>query len=341
MDRPDTSSHLNSSGLLSVENLTVAFPARGSKYARVVRAVDGVSFSIAEGSTLGLVGESGSGKTTAGRAMLRLVKVARGKVLYRGRDVTTISESEFRPLRQKLQVIFQDPYSSLDPRMTVRQIVAEALRAFHPTKSNSETEARVAELLGQVGLSPQLSGRYPHEFSGGQRQRVAIARVLAVEPEFIVADEPLSALDVSIQAQILNLLSSLKQRLQLSFLFISHDLRAVRHIADEVAVMYLGKIVEQASAPALYARPLHPYTMSLMSAVPKADPAAERERKPIVLSGDIPSAVHPPSGCRFHTRCWLAEDRCRREEPLLRNVGDSHLVACHLVADSKTALPDK
>ncbi|PYO99006.1 MAG: ATP-binding cassette domain-containing protein [Gemmatimonadetes bacterium] len=298
----------------------------------VVRAVDGVSFEIPPAQTLGLVGESGSGKTTTGRAILRLVEPDRGRVTVDGLDVLTLGPRELRALRRRMQIVFQDPYGSLNPRMTVRQMLAEPL-AIHRIATGPDAERRIAALLEEVGLDPGFGRSYPHELSGGQRQRVGIARALSVEPQFLVLDEPVSALDVSVQAQVLNLLAELQQRRRLTYLFIAHDLAVVKHIADEVAVMYLGKIVERAPALALYAAPRHPYTTSLLSAVPVPDPTAQRNR--IVLSGDVPSPMHPPPGCPFHPRCPHPKknDRCRTEPPALRAVAPGQLAACHFAEE--------
>ncbi|HKW39777.1 MAG TPA: oligopeptide/dipeptide ABC transporter ATP-binding protein [Gemmatimonadales bacterium] len=298
----------------------------------VIRAVDGVSFTIASGRTLGLVGESGCGKSTTGRAMLRLIEPDRGRVTIDGQDVLTLGPRELRALRRRMQIVFQDPYGSLNPRMTVRQALAEPL-AIHRIASGAGAQRRIAALLEEVGLDPAFQGSYPHELSGGQRQRVGIARALSVEPHVLVLDEPVSALDVSIQAQVLNLLVDLQQRRRLTYLFIAHDLAVVKHIADEVAVMYLGKIVERAPASALYGGPRHPYTTSLLSAVPVPDPRAQRHR--IVLPGDVPSPAHPPSGCPFHPRCPHPKknDRCRTEPPALREVMPRQLVACHFAEE--------
>jgi len=297
-----------------------------------VRAVDGVSFEIPPAQTLGLVGESGSGKTTTGRAILRLVEPDRGRVTVDGLDVLTLGPRELRALRRRMQIVFQDPYGSLNPRMTVRQMLAEPL-AIHRIATGPDAERRIAALLEEVGLDPGFGRSYPHELSGGQRQRVGIARALSVEPQFLVLDEPVSALDVSVQAQVLNLLAELQQRRRLTYLFIAHDLAVVKHIADEVAVMYLGKIVERAPALALYAAPRHPYTTSLLSAVPVPDPTAQRNR--IVLSGDVPSPMHPPPGCPFHPRCPHPKknDRCRTEPPALRAVAPGQLAACHFAEE--------
>jgi oligopeptide/dipeptide ABC transporter ATP-binding protein len=291
-----------------------------------VRAVDGVSFSIASGKTLGLVGESGSGKTTVGRTILRLQEPTAGRVLFEGNDVFALDAARLRALRRRMQIVFQDPYSSLNPRMTVAQTLQEPLDIHG-------LAGQVSDLLAEVGLDAAFAGRYPHELSGGQRQRVGIARALSVEPQFLVCDEPVSALDVSVQAQVLNLLADLQARRRLTYLFIAHDLAVVRHIADDVAVMYLGRIVERAPAAAIYAMPRHPYTRSLLSAVPEPNPRAAKQR--IVLVGDIPSPAHPPPGCPFHPRCPHPKknERCRTEPPALRPLAPDHLAACHFAED--------
>lgn len=305
--------------LLSVRDLKVHFGD--------VKAVDGVSIDIQTGETLGLVGESGCGKSTLGRAILRLTEPSSGKVFFRNRNLAELSQRELREHRRHLQIIFQDPYASLNPRMTVGQIVREPLETFGLAKGRAADE-RVSELLETVGLSNRFSKRYPHEFSGGQRQRIGIARALAVEPAFIVADEPISALDVSIQSQIMNLLERLRRERNLTYLFISHDLRAVRHVADRVAVMYLGKLVEVAEAQTIYDEPLMPYTKALISAVPVPDPEIETARRRIVLEGDVPSAINPPSGCPFHTRCPYVIDACRQVVPSLTEIKPNHFAAC-------------
>jgi peptide/nickel transport system ATP-binding protein len=296
-----------------------------------VKAVDDVSFTIAPGETLGLVGESGCGKTTVGRTVLKLEEATDGTIRFSGVDITHRSPREMRETRRGIQVIFQDPYSSLNPRMTVGQIIAEPLHVYQLAKTKPEKDERVAELLRQVGLFDYMAERYPHQLSGGQRQRVGIARALALEPRFIVCDEPVSALDVSIQGQIINLLEDLQTRLKLSYLFIAHDLAVVRHISDRVAVMYLGRIVEVADRDELYANPKHPYTQALLDAAPIPDPRIERTRAPRTLKGEIPSPLNPPSGCVFHTRCPLVEDQCRRDIPQIRQIGPRHTVACHKV----------
>jgi peptide/nickel transport system ATP-binding protein/oligopeptide transport system ATP-binding protein len=292
-----------------------------------VHAVDGISFSIRKGETLGLVGETGSGKSTTARLLLRLLDLTSGQVELEGEDITTASGGRLRGVRQKMQMIFQDPYASLDPRMTVRDIVGEPLVIWNRWKNGGA--ARVAELLERVGLNPDHANRFPHEFSGGQRQRVGIARALALQPKLIVCDEPVSALDVSVRAQILNLLANLQREFDLPYLFISHDLSVVRQVADRLAVMYLGKIVEIGERDELYERPVHPYTQALISAVPIPEPVKERQRKHIVLGGDIPSPVDPPSGCRFRTRCFKAQEICATEEPALVDRGHGHPSACH------------
>jgi oligopeptide transport system ATP-binding protein len=317
--------------LLRVDNLVKHFALGGSFFSRepeVVHAVDGVSFDIAQGETLGLVGESGCGKSTTGRSILRLVEPTSGDVWFDGRNVPKLDADELRAVRREMQIIFQDPYASLNPRMTVGAIVGEALLIHKLAKTTRDLEDRVLELLETVGLQPDHLRRYPHEFSGGQRQRIGIARALAVSPRLIVCDEPVSALDVSIQAQVINLLEDLQQKFDLTYLFIAHDLSVVQHISTRVAVMYLGRIVEIAGARELYTSPRHPYTEALLSAVPIPDPEMKRQR--IVLKGDVPSPVRPPPGCHFHTRCPRAFDRCRVEAPLLKKVMDGHLAACHL-----------
>jgi oligopeptide transport system ATP-binding protein len=310
--------------LVSIVDLKVHFDL--GKH-RVVKAVDGVSLDIRAGETLGLVGESGCGKTTLGRAVLRLVEPTGGKVLFRGVNIAELSSQDLRKIRQHMQMIFQDPYAALDPRMTVGQIIAEPIETFRLANGN-EKRARIQELMSTVGLSARFINRYPHEFSGGQQQRIGIARALAGNPDFIVADEPISALDVSIQAQILNLMERLQSERRLTYLFISHDLRAIRHASDRVAVMYLGKVVELAEAKTIYRRPLMPYTKALISAVPVPDPAVESKRRRIVLEGDVPSPINPPSGCRFHTRCPYAVAACSQVEPSLVEIEPLHYAAC-------------
>jgi oligopeptide transport system ATP-binding protein len=312
--------------LLAIRDLKVHFSLRTGRKG-VVKAVDGVTVDIHPGETLGLVGESGCGKSTLGRAILRLNEPTSGHVFYRGRDLASLSQREMREHRRHLQIIFQDPYASLNPRMTVGQIVGEPLETFK-LHHGREAEERVQELLETVGLNKRFTKRYPHEFSGGQRQRIGIARALAVDPDFIVADEPISALDVSIQAQIMNLLQRLQREKNLTYLFISHDLRAIRHVSNRVAVMYLGKLVELADARTIYADPLMPYTKALISAVPLPDPKVEASRKRIVLEGDVPSPINPPAGCRFHTRCPYAIEACRRVVPPLVEIKPAHFAAC-------------
>jgi len=322
-----------SEALLEVSDLVKHFTVGGGILrgaAGLVRAIDGVSFTIERGETLGLVGESGCGKTTTGRCILQLERPTGGRILFEGRDLSALSVDELRKVRRRIQVIFQDPYSSLNPRMTVGQILAEPLKVHGIVPEKVARPARVRELLAQVGLAAQHARRYPHQLSGGQRQRVGIARALAMEPALIVCDEPVSALDVSIQAQIINLLEDLQRRYGLTFLFIAHDLSVVRHISDRVAVMYLGKIVELADRKTLYEEPLHPYTRALLSAVPIPDPDVEARREHTVLRGEVPSPLRPPPGCVFHPRCPIAVDRCAAEVPALREIRPGHCAACHL-----------
>jgi oligopeptide transport system ATP-binding protein len=325
---------MNNNVLVRVENLTKYFPiTRGIIIQReigAIQAVDNVSFDIKKGETLGLVGESGCGKSTTGRTIIQLYQPTSGKVFYKNKELSNLRRGELRQLRRNMQIIFQDPYASLNPRLSVGEIVGEPLEVHGVEQSSKKRRERVQELLRLVGLSPYFINRYPHEFSGGQRQRIGVARALALEPEFIVCDEPISALDVSIQAQIVNLLEELQDKLGLTFLFIAHDLSMVRHISDRTAVMYLGKIVELADREELYNNPLHPYTKALLSAVPIPDPIAERDRHRIILEGDVPSPANPPSGCRFHPRCPIAEEICKVEEPEWREVMPDHRVACHL-----------
>ena len=318
--------------ILRVQNLVKHFPITGGLLGRVVdrvHAVDGVSFDLAAGETLGVVGESGCGKSTTGRCILRLIEPTSGEVWFEGKSVTKASKTELRALARDMQIIFQDPYASLNPRMTVSAIIGEALTIHKLTKTPQEYEARIVQLLQTVGLNADHMRRYPHEFSGGQRQRIGIARALAVNPKLLVCDEAVSALDVSIQAQVINLLEDLQEQFKLTYVFIAHDLSVVEHISDRVAVMYLGRIVELAPAQALYISPLHPYTEALLSAVPIPDPSIKRRR--IMLQGDVPSPINPPSGCHFHTRCPIAQKPlCNTETPLLKQTGDGHFVACHL-----------
>jgi oligopeptide transport system ATP-binding protein len=317
--------------LLQVKGLTKYFPIKGGLFSREVdrvHAVDGVSFSIAAGETLGMVGESGCGKSTTGRCILRLIEPSSGEVRFNGQDVTAMNPQALREVRRDMQIIFQDPFASLNPRMTVEAIIGEALTIHKLTKSPADYQARVVDLLETVGLNADHMRRFPHEFSGGQRQRIGIARALAVSPKLIVCDEPVSALDVSIQAQVINLLEDLQAKMGLTYLFIAHDLSVVEHISNRVAVMYLGRVVEIAPARDLYTRPKHPYTEALLSAVPIPDPKAKKQR--IVLTGDVPNPVNRPSGCHFHPRCPKATERCKVEEPVLKAVGTQHQAACHL-----------
>jgi oligopeptide transport system ATP-binding protein len=337
--------------LLEVKNLKQHFPLKAGLFQekKVVKAVDGISFAIKKGETLGLVGESGCGKSTAGRSILQLYRPTAGEVLFKGEDITKKQGEDLRKVRRKLQMIFQDPYASLNPRMTVGDIIAEPIETHNLEPDPKKMQRKVQELMARCGLNPAYVKRYPHEFSGGQRQRIGIARALAAEPEFIVADEPISALDVSIQAQIMNLMQELGRERGLTYLFIAHDLAAVRHISDRIAVMYLGRIVELATYEDLYKNPQHPYTKALMSAVPIPDPEIEATRTRIVLKGDVPSPIKPPSGCTFHTRCPYAEERCKTEVPKLLKIKRSgapmrddaiahdHQVSCHLVPSEPTA----
>jgi oligopeptide transport system ATP-binding protein len=322
--------------IVEVDDLKVYFPIRAGIFKTVkgtVKAVDDVTFEVRRGETLGLVGESGCGKSTIGRAMIRLREPTGGTVRFDGVDLTSLKSGALRKMRRRMQIIFQDPYGSLDPRMTVGSIISEPIETHHLADGEAKKE-RVADLLRIVGLDPNYVKRYPHEFSGGQRQRIGVARALAVEPEFIVCDEPISALDVSIQAQVLNLLTDLRDRLGLTYLFVAHDLSVVKHISDRVAVMYLGKIVEVGPPDLVYTVPGHPYTRALLSAVPVPDPVAERKRRRVILQGDVPSPVNPPPGCRFHTRCWLYErlgkpENCRTIDPPLQVLTTDHRAACH------------
>ncbi len=315
--------------LLSVRDLTKHFPITGGLFSRTVghvKAVDGVSFDVKRGETLGLVGESGCGKTTTGRAVLRLIEPTSGQVIFEGKDIVKASKAELRGLRREMQIVFQDPFGSLNPRMSVGEIIEEPL-IIHHMGTNQERQKRVRELLEVVGLAAYHIRRYPHEFSGGQRQRIGIARALALNPKLVVADEPVSALDVSIQSQILNLMEDLQREFGLTYLFIAHGLNVIRHISDRVGVMYLGVMMETADADEIYKHPLHPYTEALFSAIPIPNPTVKRER--IILQGDVPSPVNPPSGCRFHTRCPIAQEQCKVERPVLKESAPGHWVACH------------
>lgn len=318
--------------LIEIKNLKMYFPIKKgliNKRVDYVKAVDDVSFEIKKGETLGLVGESGCGKTTTGRAIIKLYEPTDGQIIYNGVDITRFNQGKMAPYRRKMQMIFQDPYASLDPRMTVGDIIGESID-IHKLMAGKERTERVQYLLERVGLNSEHANRYPHEFSGGQRQRIGIARALAVEPEFIIADEPISALDVSIQAQVVNMLEELQDDLGLTYLFIAHDLSMVKHISTRVGVMYLGKMVEIAESSELYKKPLHPYTQALLSAIPIPDPDQSEAKERIVLEGEIPSPINPPSGCRFRNRCKYATAKCAEQEPELKDIGGGHKVACHL-----------
>ena len=338
---PSTGASAAPQPLVRVEDLKMYFPIHSgvliNRHVGDVRAVDGVSLAINKGETVGLVGESGCGKSTVGRTLLRLYRPTAGRIIFDGQDITKAEGSTLRAVRRRMQMIFQDPYSSLNPRMTAAGIISEPLE-IHGISGGQERRDRVRDLLATVGMDPDYGDRYPHEFSGGQRQRIGVARALALHPDMIVADEPISALDVSIQAQIINLLERLQGEFGLTYLFIAHDLSVVRHISDRIAVMYLGKIVEMAGSRDLYERPLHPYAIALLSAVPIPDPAVEGRRRRIILTGDVPSPSNPPSGCRFHTRCWLRErlgnpELCVAEDPALREMSAGHEVACHFAEE--------
>lgn len=319
--------------LLKVDELVKHFPIMAGVFQRqvgVVHAVDGISFEIYQGETFGLVGESGCGKSTAGRTILQLYRPTSGNVYYKDTNLAKLKSEDMRQMRQKMQMIFQDPYASLNPRMTIREIVGEPL-LVHNIMRGKEIDRRVDELLDLVRLNPGFASRYPHEFSGGQRQRIGVARALALNPDFIVCDEPISALDVSIQAQVINLLEELQEKLGITYLFIAHDLSMVRHISNRVGVMYLGRMVELATRDELYHQPLHPYTQALLSAVPVPDPLVEEKRQRVILEGDVPSPVNPPSGCRFRTRCPLADKICAEQTPTWREITPEHWVACHMV----------
>lgn len=318
--------------LLEINNLKKYFPVKAGVFKKTVayvKAVDDISFFIKKGETLGLVGESGCGKSTAGATILRLLEATAGEVIFDGRDILSLNKGKLREIRKEMQIIFQDPYASLNPRMTVADIVGEPLDIHNLVKNKQEKYERVSQLMNNVGLTVEQMKRYPHEFSGGQRQRIGIARALAVNPKLIIADEPVSALDVSVQAQVINILQDLQQEYGLTYLFIAHDLSVVKHISDRVAVMYLGKIVEMTAKDEIYLNPLHPYTQSLLSAIPIPDPSFKKER--IILEGDVPSPVDPPTGCRFHPRCPKAIDLCSSKEPEFKDYGNGHYVACHLL----------
>jgi len=321
--------------LLEVQNLVKHFPVLGGVFSRPVgwvKAVDDVTFHIFEGETFGLVGESGSGKTTVGKTIIRLIEPTKGNIIFDGKNITKLPESKLRPIRREMQIIFQDPYGSLNPRMPIGEIIREPL-LVHGIGDKKEQEERVVEIMKLVGLRPEYLRRYPHEFSGGQRQRIGIARAIVLNPKLVVADEPVSALDASIQAQVLNLLLELQQKLALTYLLVAHNLAVVRHISDRIGVMYLGKLMEVAETKELFTHPLHPYTQALLSAIPVPDPEVKKER--ILLQGDIPSPINPPSGCRFRTRCRFAKDICAEKEPPLVDVGGGHYVACHFVKEGK------
>jgi len=318
--------------ILDIKNLKKYFPVKAGVFRKTVahvKAVDDISFYIKEGETLGLVGESGCGKSTTGRTILRLLEATDGEIWFEGKNLLNLDKRELREMRKEMQIIFQDPYASLNPRMTVADIVGEPIDIHNLASSKKERNEKVAEILDTVGLGSEYMKRYPHEFSGGQRQRIGVARALAVDPSLIIADEPVSALDVSIQAQVINLMQDLQKDFGLTYLFIAHDLSVVKHISDRVAVMYLGKIVELASKDELFDDPKHPYTQSLLSAIPIADPTYEKDR--IILEGDVPSPVDPPSGCRFHPRCPYAMDICSEKEPVFKDYGDEHFASCHLL----------
>ncbi|HLI69395.1 MAG TPA: dipeptide ABC transporter ATP-binding protein [Ktedonobacteraceae bacterium] len=338
----DTATEVASETLIDIRDLKMHFPlTQGIVFQRVVgyvRAVDGVSFSIERGKTLGLVGESGSGKTTIGRTIVRLYKPTAGQMLFEGQDLAALKGEELRQLRRRVQMIFQDPFASLNPRFTIGSLIAEPMYIYK-VASRDEIRERTLELLKVVGLRTEYIDRYPHEFSGGQRQRIAVARALSINPEFVIADEPVSALDVSIRAQVLNLLQRLQRQFNLTYLFVSHDLSVVRHVADRIAVMYLGKIVELADRDELYQSPKHPYTRALLSAIPLPDPQIEKRRQRIILAGDLPSPINIPRGCRFHTRCPMAQEICREVEPAFeRKEGREHYAACHF--SEQVSVPD-
>jgi oligopeptide transport system ATP-binding protein len=328
--------------ILRVENLAVHFALTQGLLRRqtaTVKAVDGVSFTLRHGETLGLVGESGCGKSTTGLAILRMVEPTAGRIVFEGEDITRHDKNRMRPIRRRMQMVYQDPYSSLDPRMKARDIIGEPLQVHGVAGDREAYRVRVDELIRLVGLLPDMAERYPHEFSGGQRQRIGIARALALNPSLIICDEPVSALDVSIQAQVVNLFMQLQEQLRLTYVFIAHNLAVVRHISDRIAVMYLGRIVEIAQRDELYRRPLHPYTEALLAAIPVADPEVEAQRPHAIVHGEVPSVLNPPSGCRFHPRCPKAFDRCKTEDPALTDLGAGRAVACHLHAASATTAP--
>ena len=332
-DNPKINKMRNNNKIVIVKNLKMHFEQNSGLFSRnkkKIHAVDDISFSINKGETLGLVGESGCGKTTTGQCILQLYDITSGEIFFKNKNLTNLSSTQKRKMRRHMQLIFQDPFASLDPRMTAGEIIGEPL-VVHGLAKQGDFQEQVFELLNMVELENSMSERYPHEFSGGQRQRIGIARALAVKPDFIVCDEPVSALDVSIQAQIINLLIKLKNELDLTYLFIAHDLSVVRNISDRVAVMYLGKIVEITSSDELYKNPKHPYTISLLSAVPIPDPEIESKRERIQIEGDVPSPINPPSGCSFHTRCYKAEDICKKQAPVLKSINDNHMISCHLV----------
>lgn len=318
--------------MVRVENLVKYFPVSGKRNA-VVHAVDNVSFEIKKGETLGLVGESGCGKSTTAKTMIRMYDPTSGSIILDGQDISSLNQKKLKPVRKKIQMVFQDPYASLNPRMTVLELIAEPLIAQGVVSKASQARAEIVDMLLSVGLTEEHTGRYPHEFSGGQRQRICLARALILKPELVICDEPISALDVSIQAQVVNLLQKFKKELNLTYLFIAHDLSMVRYVSDRVGVMYLGKIVELCASEVIYKTPMHPYTKSLLNAIPIPDPLLAKKKTTTAIRGDLPSPITPPSGCRFHTRCEQCSQICKEEEPILKDIGDGHQVACHLYAD--------